>query len=166
MKCFHLKSQKELKPPFAREVTEMLAIEKEHSINLPFNGIGYIIGDRVLAPFFFKENMTAQKDGHNIVLTYENTSVWGVSYFRLPFPIVCEPLHFRHEHLHKDTFFFKVSDDVQFCKGLNISSTKGKFEVGIPADFCPVFDRHAHLVGMNVGLLHNTWLTIKIEELL
>jgi hypothetical protein len=156
----------ELKPPFSREITEMLNIEKEHSINLTQGGIGYIMGGQVLAPFFFKRDMMAQKDGHNVFLTYLKTSDWGVSYFSLPFPIVCEPLHFRHERLQADTFLFKVSDDVQLCKGLNVISKQGKFEVGVPADFCPVFDRHAHIIGMNVGLLHNTWLTIKMEELL
>jgi len=166
MKCFHLKSQKEIKAPFCKEVAEMLIVEKEHSVNLPQNGIGYILGNQVITPFFYKESLVAKKDGHDLVLTYLGTSPWGVSYFNLPFNIICEPLHFRHEHLHADTFFFKVSDDVHLCKGVAISTRKGKFEVGFPSDFCPVFDRHAHLIGFNVGMIDQRWLTIKIGELL
>ena len=166
MKAFHLKSVKEIKPPFCKEIQEMLSVEQERSVNLPSGGIGYILGEQVITPFFYKQDMIAQKDGHDIVLTFVSTSVWGVSYFKLPFPIVCEPLHFRHEPLHRDSFLFKVSDDVQLCKGVNVTKKQGKFEVGVPADFCPVFDRHAHLLGFNVGLLHNMWLTIKVQELI
>ena len=166
MKAFHIKSTHEIKPPFCKEVTEMLSVEQERSVNLTGGGIGYILGEQVITPFFYKESFVAKKDGHDIVLTYVGTSVWGVSYFNLPFPIVCEPLHFRHESLHSDSFIFKVSDDVQLCKSTKITKEKGKFEVGVPADFCPVFDRHAHLLGFNVGLLRNMWLTVKIQELI
>jgi len=170
MKAFHLKAQREIKAPFCKEVAEMLAVEKEHSIELPLPngviGMGYILGEQVIAPFFYRESLVAKKDGHNIVLTYLGTSPWGVSYFNLPFPIICEPLHFRHEPLHTGTFLFKVSDNVQLCIGVNPSTKKGKFEVGVPADFCPVFDRHAHIIGFNVGMIDQRWLTIKIQELL
>ena len=144
----------------------MLTIEKERSVQLPNNGVGYIVGEYVLAPFFYNYSFTALKDGQKLVLTFQAVSALGISYLKLPFPIVCEPLHFRHERIHSDTFFFKVSDDVQLCKGANLSCEKGKFEVGVPADFCPVFDRHTHLLGFNIGLLHKQWVTVKIEELL
>lgn len=166
MKAFYLKPQREIVAPFCKEVEEMLTIESERSIELPNGGIGYILGDRVITPFFYKESCIGRKYDRNIVLTYEKTSVWGISYFKLPFGIPCELLHFRREHIHSDTFFFKVSDDVHLCRGANVQNTRGKFEVNTPADFCPVFDRHAHLVGFNVGLMHDTWLTIKIEEIL
>lgn len=166
MKAFHIKPVRELKEPFCKEVQEMLLFEQERSMDLPSGGVGYILGEHVITPFFYKESLVAKKCGHDIVLTFVKTSQWGVSYFKLPFPIVCEPVHFRHKPLKSDSFLFKVSDDVQLCKGVNVTKKQGKFEAGVPADFCPVFDRHSHLLGFNVGLLHNMWLTIKIEELL
>lgn len=166
MKALHLIPTHELKPPFTKMIEEMLTVEREHSVIFENGGIGYIIGEMVIAPFFFKESCIVTKDNQKIVLTYKSTSQWGVSYFQLPFKIVCEPLRFRREHIHSDSFFFKVSDDVQLCKGANITKSRGRFEVSVPADFCPVFDRHAHLLGFNIGLLHNTWLMVKIQELL
>lgn len=144
----------------------MLTIEKERSVELPNGGIGYILGNMVIAPFFYKGSCISKKDGHDIVLEFVGTSRWGVSYFNLPFGIPCEPLTFRKEHIHMDTYFFKVSDEIALCKGLAISKEQGKFEINTPAQFCPVFDRHAHLLGFNIGLLHNTLLCVSIHEIL
>ena len=166
MKALHLHTVRELVEPFCKEVAEMLTIEQERSIELPNGGIGYILGDRVIAPFFYRESCMGRKYDRNVVLTYETTSCWGISYFKLPFGIPCELLTFRHESIHKDTFFFKVSDDVQLCRGSAITKESGRFELKVPADFCPVFDRHTHLLGFNIGLLKETLIMVRINEIL
>lgn len=166
MKALHLHLMKEIKSPFCKEVEEMLTIEQERSIELPDGGIGYILGDKVIAPFFYNKTCMGRKYDRNIVLTYEKTSVWGISYFKLPFGIPCELLTFRHEHIHKDTFFFKVSDNVELCRASVVTREQGRFELICPADFSPVFDRHCHLLGFNVGLLKDTRLFINIKEII
>lgn len=166
MKAFHLKPQQELRPPFSKTLQEMLFIEGQRSVKFKNGGIGYILGEMVIAPFIYQESCIVLKDEHNLVLTYEGTSNWGVSYFKLPYKIPCEPIHFRKQYLHQDTFFFKVSDTIELCSGIGITEKSGKFEIDKPADFCPVFDRHAHLLGFCIGLLHNKPLAVKIEELI
>lgn len=166
MKALHLHLMRELKSPVCKEVEEMLTIEQERSIELPDGGIGYILGDRVIAPFFYKKSCIGRKYDRNVVLTYETTSPWGISYFKLPFGIPCELLHFRREHLHADTFFFKVSDNVELCRASAVNREQGRFELKCPADFAPVFDRHTHLLGFNIGLLKETRLFVHIKEIL
>lgn len=166
MKAFHLKPQQELKAPFSKDITEMLFVEQQRSVRFANGGVGYILNEMVIAPFIYRESCIAVKDEQNIVLAYEGTSNWGVSYFKLPFPVPCEPIHFRKEYLHTDSYFFKVSDDVQLCHGVAVVNKSGKFEINMPADFCPVFDRHAHLLGFCIGLLHDKHIAVKIEELL
>lgn len=152
--------------PYSRELQEMLTVEKERSVLLPHGGVGYILGNMVIAPFFYKGSCISTKDGHDIVLEFVGTSKWGVSYFNLPFGIPCETLRFRKEHIHTDTYFFKVSDEIRLCRGSAISQKEGRFEINTPDQFCPIFDRHAHLLGFSIGLLHNTLVCVTINEIL
>jgi hypothetical protein len=166
MKAFHLKDVKTFLPPYKTELAEMLRTTEERSIELSHGVRGFIIGRHVLAPYQYSESFIATKDGFNIVLTYEKTDKWGVSHFLLPYTIPCEPLHFRHEHLHSDTFLFRVYRHVNMCKAYKVINQQGQYGMDAPDQFSPVFDRHCHLVGINTGVFCDRLLCIPIQLLI
>jgi len=163
MKPYHLKDIRNFLPPYKNELAEMLSVTKERSIELSHGVRGFILGQHVLAPHAFNESLIGEKDGQKIVLTYEKTDKWGVSHFLLPFTIPCEPLHFRHEHIHADSFLFRVYRHVTMCKAYKVSTGSGQYGLDAPDQFCPVFDRHAHLVGLNTGVFCDRLLVIPIQ---
>jgi hypothetical protein len=166
MKPYHLKDIKTFLPPYKNEMAEMLSVTQERSIELSHGVRGFIMGQHVLAPHSFHESIIAEKEGHKIVLTYEKTDRWGVSRFLLPYPIPCEPLHFRHEHLHADSFIFRVYRHVTMCKRYKVTTGSGMYGIDAPDQFCPVFDRHAHLIGINSGVFCDRLLCIPIQLLI
>ena len=165
MKAFHLKDTRIFLPPYKGNLEEMLSVTKERSIELSHGVRGFILGNKVVTPYQYKISMIASKDGHDIVLTYEKTDRWGVSHFLLPYPIPCEPLHFRHEKIHKDSYLFRVYTLVTLCHGFAVSDKKGEYRLEQPDQFCPVFDRHGHLIGINTGVYCDKLLCIPIQEL-
>ena len=165
MKPFHLKDIRTFLPPYKDKLEEMLSVTRERSVELSHGVRGFILGQKVLTPYQYSESFIATKDGHNIVLTYEKTNKFGVSYFLLPYPIPVEPLHFRHEPLHNDSFIFRVYRHIIMCKAHKVSSGTGKYGLDAPDQFCPVFDRHSHLIGINSGVFCDKLLCIPIQEL-
>lgn len=162
MKPYHLKDVKTFLPPYKTELAEMLRITKERSIELSHGVRGFILGQHVLAPHAYNISLIGEKDGKKIVLTYEKTDKWGVSHYLLPYHIPCEPLHFRHEPLHSDSFLFRVYRHVTMCKAYKVTNGKGEYGLDAPDQFCPVFDRHAHLLGLNTGVFCDRLLCIPI----
>lgn len=163
MKPYHLKDIKTFLPPYKNELAEMLSVTKERSIDLSHGVRGFIMGQKVLAPYQYHESIIGEKDGFKIVLTYEKTDKWGVSHFLLPYPIPCEPLHFRHEHLHPDSFIFRVYRHVTMCKAYKVTQGSGNYGLDAPDQFAPVYDRHAHLIGINTGVFCERLLCIPIQ---
>jgi hypothetical protein len=144
----------------------MLEVTRERAIELSHGVRGFILGNKVVTPYHYNESFIGQKDGHNIVLTYEKTDRWGVSHFILPFPIPCEPLHFRRESLHKDSYLFRVYRHVTLCSGFAITKGGGDYGLDAPDQFCPVYDRHAHLLGMCTGVFCNKLVFVPIQDLI
>jgi hypothetical protein len=165
MKAFYLKDIKVLPPPYKKEMVEVLSVTKEHSVELAHGVRGFIFGNRVLAPHSFQASLIAQKDGHNIVIQYEKTDKWGISHFILPYSIPCEPLHFRHQKIHSDTFLFRVYDVVTLCSPFSVKDRKGLYGLDSPDQFSPVFDRHGHLIGINSGVFCDKLLCIPIQAI-
>lgn len=165
MKAFHLKDVRTYLPPYTRELEDMLSVTHERSVELSHGVRGFILGQKVVTPFQYRESIIASKDGHNIVLTYEKTDKWGVSHFLLPYPIPAEPLHFRHEKIHKDSYLFRVYLQVTLCHAFAVQDQKGSYGLDAPDQFCPVFDRHGHLIGINSGVFCDKLLCIPIQEL-
>jgi hypothetical protein len=166
MKPYYLKDVKTFLPPYKNELAEMLRITQERTIELSHGVRGFIIGQHVLTPYQFNQSFIGTKDGFNIVLTYEKTDKWGVSHFLLPYTIPCEPLHFRHEHIHSDSFIFRVYRHVTMCKAYKVHKQQGQYGMDAPDQFSPVFDRHAHLIGINSGVFCDQLLCIPIQELI
>lgn len=165
MKPFHLKDTRIFVPPYMKDLQEMINTTKERSVDIS-NGLnGIILGNKVLTPYQFKESFIAKKDDKNLVLTYEKTDKWGISYFLLPNPIPCEPLRFRHKPIHQDTYLFRVWKQVHMCIPFAVSNGKGMYGLDSPDQFTPVFDRHGHLIGINSGVFCDKLLCIPIQEL-
>ena len=165
MKAFHLKDVRTFLPPYKPSLATMLEVTKERSVDLSHGIRGFILGNKVLAPHSFQESFVASKDGHNIVLTFEKVDKWGISHFILPFSIPVEPLHFRKERIHKGTYFFRVYRHIMLCSGFAVTARKGMYGLDAPDQFCPVFDRFGHLIGINSGVFCNTLLCIPIQEI-
>jgi hypothetical protein len=165
MKPFHLKEIRMYFPPLSKELEEMLSVTKERSVELSHGVRGFILGQHVLAPHAFQQSCIAKKDGQNIVLTFEKTDNMGVTHFLMPYDIPCEPLHFRHEKIHHDTFLFRVYNQVRLCHPFAVQDGKGEYGLDAPDQFCPVFDRHGHLIGINSGVFCDKLLCIPIQEL-
>jgi hypothetical protein len=166
MKPYHLKDIKTFLPPYKTELAEMLRTTQERSIELSHGVRGFIIGHHVLTPYQYNQSLIGEKDGHKIVLTFEKTNRWGVSQFLLPYEIPCEPLHFRHEHIHADSFLFRVYRHITLCKGFKLIKGNGMYGLDAPDQFGPIYDRHCHLVGINTGVFCNQLLCIPIELLI
>ena len=166
MKPYHLKVVRTFLPPYVNELATMLETTKERSLELSHGVRGFILGKHVLAPYQYNQSMIGSKDGHNIVLTYEKTDKWGISWFLLPFDIPVEPLHFRHERIHSDSFLFRVYRHITLCKKFSLQESKGSYGLEAPDQFCPVFDRHSHLIGINSGVFCDRLLCIPIQELI
>jgi len=165
MKAFHLNDKRKFLPPYSKELEQMVEVTRERSIDLSHGVVGFILGNKVLAPFAFDQSMIASKDGHDIVITHEKVDKWGISHFLLPYPIVCEPLHFRHKRIRKDTFLFRVYKQVTLSYPFSVEERQGHYGLDSPDQFCPVFDRHAHLIGINNGVFCEKLLCIPIEHL-
>jgi hypothetical protein len=166
MKAFHLKDIKTFIPPYKEYLENLLTITNERSIDLTDGVRGFIVGRHVLAPHAYQESIIASKDGFKIVLTFEKTCNWGVTHYLLPYEIPCEPLHFRHEHIHSDTFFFRVYRHITMCSAFKVMGGKAWYGLNAPDQFCPVFDRHGHLIGMNTGVFGEHLLCIPIQLLI
>jgi hypothetical protein len=166
MKPFHLKDVRTFLPPYKRELANMLEVTQARSIDLACGVRGFILGNKVLAPHSFQESILASKDGHKIALTFEKTDKWGVTQFLLPYPIPLEPLHFRKEKLHKDTFLFRVYRHITMCSAYKVVTGSGMYGLDAPDQFCPVFDRHGHLIGINSGVFCDRLLCIPIQEII
>jgi len=164
MKAFHLNDIRVHLPPYKGVLDEILSVTKERSVDLSHGVRGFILGQKVLTPYQFKESFIASKDGHNIVLTYEKTDKWGISHFLLPYPIPVEPLHFRHEKIHKDSYLFRVYRHVTLCSAYAVSENQGNYGLEAPDQFSPVFDRHGHIIGINSGVYCDKLLCIPIQE--
>jgi hypothetical protein len=165
MKPFHLRDVRMFLPPYTLVLDTILFVTKERSIELAHGVRGFILGQHVVAPHSFRESLIAEKDGQKIVLTYEKTDKWGVSHYLLPFNLPCEPLHFRHERIHKDSYLFRVYRYITLCHAYGVSAGKGMYCLDAPDQFCPVFDRHGHLIGINSGVFCDKLLCIPIQEL-
>lgn len=165
MKPYHLKDLRTYLPPYKRELAEMLHITRERTVILSHGVHGFILGNKVLAPYHYNESVIGSKDGHDIVLTFQKVDKWGISHFLLPFDMPCEPLHFRHEPLHKDSYFFRVYRHVTLCSGFAVENKKGKYGMDAPDQFCPVFDRKVHLLGIVSGVFRGNLLCVPITEI-
>jgi hypothetical protein len=165
MKPYHLKEVRTFLPPYQKILEDMLSVTRERSIELSHGVRGFIIGQRVIAPYSFQKSFIAKKDGHNIVLTFEKTDRMGVTHFLMPFEIPCEPLRFRHKNIFNDTFLFRVYNRVILCHSFPVRDNKGQYGLDAPDQFCPVFDRHGHLIGINSGVFCDKLLCIPIQEL-
>jgi hypothetical protein len=166
MKPYHLKDIRTFLPPYKQDLQNMLEVTRERSIELSHGVRGFILGNKVITPHAFNQSLIASKDGQKIVLTFEKTCKWGVSHFLLPYPIPCEPLHFRHEKLHKDSYLFRVYRHVTLCSAYPVIAGSGQYGLDAPDQFCPVFDRHAHLIGMNTGVFCDRLLCIPIQAII
>lgn len=165
MKPFHLKHIRTFSTPYSKELSEMLSVTKERSVTFQ-NGVrGFIVGQHVFAPYHQKESCIVEKEGHKLVLTYVKTDKWGISHFLLPFDIPCEPLHFRHTPIHRDTFLFRVFNQVNLCEKFPVQTGKGQYGLDSLDQFCPVFDRHCHLIGLNNGVFCHQLLCLPIQLL-
>lgn len=165
MKPYHLKDIRTYSAPYSKELEEMLSVTRERSIELAFGVRGFILGQHVVAPHSFQKSIIAKKDGNDIVLTFDKTDKWGVTHFLLPFPIPCEPLHFRKSKIRTDTFLFRVYDDVKLCSPFAVNAGKGLYGLDKADQFCPVFDRFGHLIGINSGVFCEQLLCIPIQEI-
>lgn len=165
MKAFHLKDTRTFVPPYMRGLEELVITTKERSVDLAHGVRGFVIGNKVLAPFQFAESIVATKENHKLVLTFEKTDKWGISHFLLPFNLPCEPLHFRHKPLHQDSYLFRVYRHVTLCTPFPVSDKKGKYGLDAPDQFGPVYDRHGHIIGINSGVFCEKLLCIPIQEL-
>lgn len=166
MKPFHLKHSTTLLPPYSKELLEMLSVTRSRSINFETGVRGFIAGQHVLAPFCHKEDCTAQKDGKDIPLMFEKTDKWGVSHFLMPYIIPVEPLTFRQSLIYKDTFLFRVFNQVHLCYKFPVTTGNGRYGLDKLEQFCPVFDRHAHLIGINTGVFCDKLICIPIQEII
>lgn len=166
MKPFYLKDIRSYQDGYKAELLSMIETTIERRVHFADGSRGFIIGDFVYAPFHQEKSCVAKKDNKDLVLTFDKIHKFGVAIFKLPFGIPCEPLHFRHAKIHKDTFLFRVFDDVTLCRGFSMLSTKGMFEVRQPDHFCPVFDRFGHLIGINAGIFCGERICMHIQELL
>jgi len=165
MKAFHLKDVRTFLPPYKENLEYMLTITKERSVTF-HNGVrGFIVGNFVLAPFHQSESCIVKKDGHDLVLTYNTTNNWGVSIFLLPFTIPCEPLHYRNKKIDRDTFLFRVFNHITLCSAFAVRNQAGEFGMDAPDQFCPVFDRHGHLIGITNGVFNGKPLCVPIKFL-
>jgi hypothetical protein len=165
MKPFHLRDIRTHLPPYKGVLDVILSVTKERSIELAHGVRGFILGQHVVAPHSFRESLIATKEGHKIVLTYEKTDKWGVSHYLLPYQIPCEPLHFRKERLRSDSYLFRVYRHITLCHAFGVTAGSGMYGLDAPDQFCPVFDRHGHLIGINSGVFCDKLLCIPIQEL-
>lgn len=166
MKPFHLRDIRTHLPPYKDVLERILSVTNERSIELACGVRGFILGQHVVAPHSFRESFIAKKDGHNIVLTFEKTDKWGVSRFLMPFPIALEPLHFRHAKIRSDTYLFRVYRHITLCHAYGVTAGSGMYEIDAPDQFCPVFDRHGHIIGINSGVFCKRLLCIPIQQLI
>ena len=143
----------------------MVKITNERSLELTSGVRGFIIGNKVLTPYQYKKSFVAKKDGKDIVLTFQKTDKWGISHFILPFTVPCDPLSYRKEPLHPDTFMFRVYRHVTLCSPYVITRGKGEYGLDAPDQFCPVFDRHCHIIGIVSGVFCDKLLCIQIQDI-
>jgi hypothetical protein len=144
----------------------MIDTTKERTVVFSDKSRGIIIGNLVYAPFYQKESCIVYRDKVKLVLTHMGVHRMGVSIFKMPYEIVLEPLTFRHEKIHKDSFLFWVFDYVTMCRAFSMQEVKGKFEVSHPNHFCPVFDRFGHIIGISAGVFQKERICIPIKDLL
>lgn len=166
MKAFYIKDVNTFLPPYKDVLDRVVTTAKAHFVVFPNGCHGFILGNKVLAPFCYQESVVVQKDGHNIVLTFASVNRWGISIFLLPFDIVTEPIHFRREHIHSDSYLFRVYRHVTMCHPLNMSKGKGRLELNSPDQFCPVYDRHCHLIGLVIGSFKERLVCVDIHAIL
>jgi len=165
MKAFNLKQHKVF-TTYCQALTQMREVCQERMVTFESGHIGYIIDSFVIAPFHLSQSCVVQKDGHNIVLSFKGVSNWAIAYYDLPFSIPCEPLLFRQNKILPDTYLFAVNDSVSLCDSFRAKRVEGKLFVDKPQDFCPVFDRHKHIVGMQVGIFNSHPLCVPIKAIL
>jgi hypothetical protein len=165
MKPFHLKQIRTYLPPYSKELQEMLNITKERTVVFETGVRGFILGNHVLAPHCHKEDAIAEKDGQDIPLMFEKTCKYGISRFLLPYDMPVEPLSFRQRAILKDTFLFRVFNQIHLCSKFTVTTGKGIYGLDSLDQFCPVFDRHAHLIGMNSGIFCKKLICIPVEHL-
>lgn len=165
MKPYHLRNVRVFKPPYKPELEYMITTTQERSVNLSRGIRGFILGRSVLAPYQYNRSLIARKDEQDIVLTHQKVDRWGISHFSLPFDFPVEPLHFRHERVHPETFLFRVHTHITLCARFPVQNQRGSYGLETPDQFCPVFDRHGHLIGINSGVFCNELLCIPIQHI-
>lgn len=166
MKPYYLHDIRTYSEPYGKELQEIAFITQQHSVVFDDGLSGFIFGDIVIAPFYKRGDCIVQKDGHAVVLTFQGTNRFGVTLYKLPFSIPVENLAFRHEKVTKDTFLFRACENITLCRAFSMLKLEGRFEITHASHFCPVFDRHAHLIGINVGVFNNERICIPIQLLL